>query len=92
MRLKSWQDWLGSGDRRGHRVSEAIHFPQAAKAALADTRLQSALKHLKEGFQVKRADALAGFSTWRACAKRRGQSARMRSRIWMSCWCSSRRA
>ena len=41
-------------------MSEAIHFPQAAKAALADTRLQSALKHLKEGFQVKRADALAG--------------------------------
>ena len=41
-------------------MSETIHFPQAAKAALADTRLQSALKHLKEGFQVKRADALAG--------------------------------
>jgi L-lactate dehydrogenase complex protein LldF len=41
-------------------LNESLHFPQAARAALADTRLQSALKHLKEGFQVKRADALAG--------------------------------
>lgn len=41
-------------------MSESLHFPEAARAALADTRLQSALKHLKEGFQVKRADALAG--------------------------------
>ena len=41
-------------------MSESLHFTQAAKAALADTRLQSALTHLKEGFQVKRADALAG--------------------------------
>lgn len=43
-------------------MSEALHFPDAAKVALADTRLQSALKHLKEGFQVKRADALAGLA------------------------------
>jgi L-lactate dehydrogenase complex protein LldF len=41
-------------------LSESLHFPQAAKAALADARLQNALKHLKEGFQVKRANALAG--------------------------------
>ena len=38
-------------------MSEALRFPEAARTALADTRLQSALKHLKEGFQVKRADA-----------------------------------
>jgi L-lactate dehydrogenase complex protein LldF len=43
-------------------VSEALHFPEAAKVALADARLQSALKHLKEGFQVKRADALSGLA------------------------------
>ena len=41
-------------------MSEAHRFPEAARAALGDARLQSALKHLKEGFQVKRADALAG--------------------------------
>jgi L-lactate dehydrogenase complex protein LldF len=43
-------------------VSEALRFPKAAKVALADARLQSALKHLKEGFQVKRADALASLT------------------------------
>ena len=43
-------------------MSEAHRFPQAARAALGDSRLQSALTHLKEGFQVKRAHALAGLA------------------------------
>jgi L-lactate dehydrogenase complex protein LldF len=40
-------------------VSKAAAFPKAARTALADARLQSALRHLKEGFQVKRAKAFA---------------------------------
>jgi L-lactate dehydrogenase complex protein LldF len=47
-------------------VSEAHRFPAAAKAALDDARLQSALKHLKEGFQVKRAHAIAGLTDFEA--------------------------
>jgi L-lactate dehydrogenase complex protein LldF len=37
----------------------AASFPKAVRAALNDGRLQSALQHLKEGFQVKRAKAFA---------------------------------
>ena len=33
-------------------------FPQDARAALDDVKLQSALANLKKGFQVKRAHAL----------------------------------
>ena len=40
-------------------MSEAPAFPQAARAALNNARLQSALLHLKEGFQVRRANAFA---------------------------------
>jgi L-lactate dehydrogenase complex protein LldF len=47
-------------------LSEAHRFPVAAKAALDDSRLQSALKHLKEGFQVKRAHAIAGLTDFEA--------------------------
>jgi L-lactate dehydrogenase complex protein LldF len=43
-------------------LSEAHQFSRAASAALQDSRLQSALLHLKEGFQVKRADAFAQLS------------------------------
>jgi L-lactate dehydrogenase complex protein LldF len=43
-------------------LSEAHQFSRAASAALRDSRLQSALLHLKEGFQVKRADAFAQLS------------------------------
>ena len=38
----------------------ASSFQQSARAALKNTRLQSALAHLKEGFQVRRANAFAG--------------------------------
>ena len=40
-------------------MTEIHRFSQAARTALSDTRLQGALTHLKEGFQVKRAHALA---------------------------------
>src|SRR5512146_1822599 len=40
-------------------MSEAPAFPQAARSALNNARLQSALLHLKEGFQVRRANAFA---------------------------------
>jgi L-lactate dehydrogenase complex protein LldF len=43
-------------------VSEAFAFPEAARAALKNARLQSALTHLKEGFQVRRANAFAALS------------------------------
>ena len=36
-----------------------MDFPEAASAALRDARLQTSLAHLKEGFQLKRAAALA---------------------------------
>ena len=37
-------------------------FPQAARAALGDARLQGALANLKRGFQSKRAEAFAALS------------------------------
>jgi L-lactate dehydrogenase complex protein LldF len=37
-------------------------FRSEVRTALENTRLQGALKHLKEGFQVKRAQAFAGLS------------------------------
>jgi L-lactate dehydrogenase complex protein LldF len=40
-------------------MSAGHDFPAAARTALADARLQTALAHLKEGFQVKRAQAFA---------------------------------
>jgi L-lactate dehydrogenase complex protein LldF len=40
-------------------TTDARDFPKAARAALHDARLQGALNHLKEGFQVKRAAAFA---------------------------------
>jgi L-lactate dehydrogenase complex protein LldF len=42
-------------------TTDAHDFPQAARAALHDVRLQGALAHLKEGFQVRRAAAFAAF-------------------------------
>jgi L-lactate dehydrogenase complex protein LldF len=42
-------------------TTDARDFPQTARKALHDARLQSALTHLKEGFQVKRAAAFASF-------------------------------
>ena len=42
-------------------TSDARDFPKAARAALHDVRLQGALTHLKEGFQVRRAAAFAAF-------------------------------
>jgi len=42
--------------------AETREFPNAARAALKNERLQGALKHLKEGFQVKRAQAFAGLA------------------------------
>ena len=42
-------------------TTDARDFPNAARAALRDARLQGALAHFKEGFQVKRAAAFAGF-------------------------------
>jgi L-lactate dehydrogenase complex protein LldF len=38
---------------------QAADFPKAASAALRDPRLQQSLTHLKDGFQVKRAAAVA---------------------------------
>ena len=40
-------------------TTDATAFPQDARAALKNARLQGALTHLKEGFQVKRAAAFA---------------------------------
>ena len=40
-------------------MSNAREFPQAARDALGDVRLQAALSNLKRGFQVKRAEAFA---------------------------------
>ncbi len=42
--------------------SNANAFPQHARAALGDAKLQSALANLKKGFQVKRAHAFAKLS------------------------------
>ena len=42
-------------------TTDASGFPEAARAALRDARLQGALTHLKEGFQVRRAAAFAAF-------------------------------
>jgi L-lactate dehydrogenase complex protein LldF len=42
-------------------TTDARDFPRQARAALHDARLQGALAHLKEGFQLKRAAAFAGF-------------------------------
>jgi L-lactate dehydrogenase complex protein LldF len=42
-------------------TTDASDFPQAARAALQNARLQGALGHLKEGFQVRRAAAFATF-------------------------------
>jgi len=39
--------------------TDAVNFPQAAKAALHNPRLQLSLAHLKDGFQLKRAAAIA---------------------------------
>jgi L-lactate dehydrogenase complex protein LldF len=41
--------------------TDARDFPQAARAALNNARLQGALAHLKEGFQVKRRAAFADY-------------------------------
>jgi L-lactate dehydrogenase complex protein LldF len=40
-------------------TTNAVNFPEAAGAALRDTRLQTSLAHLKDGFQLKRAAAFA---------------------------------
>ncbi len=42
-------------------TTDAREFPRDARAALRDRRLQGALTHLKEGFQVRRAAAFAAF-------------------------------
>jgi L-lactate dehydrogenase complex protein LldF len=42
-------------------TTDAREFPKEARAALHNVRLQGALNHLKEGFQVKRAAAFAAF-------------------------------
>jgi len=42
-------------------TTDARNFPQAARAALRNERLQGALTHLKEGFQLKRAAAFAAY-------------------------------
>ena len=42
--------------------AETHAFPNAARVALKNERLQGALKHLKEGFQVKRAQAFSGLA------------------------------
>ena len=42
-------------------TTDATAFPQEARAALNNARLQGALTHLKEGFQVKRAAAFAAY-------------------------------
>src|ERR1051326_7047220 len=42
-------------------TTDATAFPQDARAALTNARLQGALTHLKEGFQVKRAAAFAAY-------------------------------
>ena len=42
-------------------TTDARNFPTEARAALHDARLQGALTHLKEGFQLKRSAAFAGF-------------------------------
>src|SRR5205085_3320249 len=47
-------------DRGGIPVrTQAADFPDAARAALRDAGLQQSLTHLKDGFQVKRAAAVA---------------------------------
>jgi len=42
-------------------TTDATAFPQEARAALTNVRLQGALNHLKEGFQVKRAKAFDAY-------------------------------
>ena len=42
-------------------TTNAMDFPQSARAALRDARLQTSLAHLKDGFQQKRAAAFAAF-------------------------------
>jgi L-lactate dehydrogenase complex protein LldF len=42
-------------------TTDAREFPKAAQAALHDGALQVALRHLKDGFQLKRAAAFADF-------------------------------
>jgi L-lactate dehydrogenase complex protein LldF len=42
-------------------TTDARDFPKAARAALHDAALQVALRHLKDGFQLKRAAAFADF-------------------------------
>ena len=42
-------------------TTDATAFPQEARAALNNPRLQGALTHLKEGFQVKRAAAFGAY-------------------------------
>src|SRR5262245_32634286 len=43
-------------------TADALPFQSRAHAALQDPRLQSSLAHLKEGFQVRRANAFAQLS------------------------------
>src|SRR5215469_4048906 len=40
-------------------TTDATHFPEEAAAALKNARLQTSLAHLKEGFQLRRAAAIA---------------------------------
>jgi L-lactate dehydrogenase complex protein LldF len=40
-------------------TTNAVNFPESARAALQDSRLQVSLAHLKDGFQLKRAAAVA---------------------------------
>ena len=40
-------------------TTDAVSFPEAANAALRNPRLQVSLAHLKDGFQLKRAAAIA---------------------------------
>jgi hypothetical protein len=54
-------------------------FHERAHAALQDTRLQSSLAHLKEGFQVRRANAFA--RSMPACAKANAIRAAALSRL-----------
>jgi len=55
---------------------DARDFPKAARAALGNARLQGALAHLKEGFQVKRRAAFAAYPVAFEALREQGRAIR----------------
>ena len=57
-------------------TTDARDFPEAARAALHNARLQGALSHLKEGFQVHRGAAFVAFPIAFESLRERGRAIR----------------